>query len=130
MADGQYRTMRQIREAVRETIPDADADSIANAVRFLRERPPEGMAMESRRATNIHQYRLSEAEPAVMLPVADVARLAADIRPIIKELKTWGKASEWAQSPAALRLLAARLEKLIAPFQQNRSPQHVAGDRS
>jgi hypothetical protein len=49
-------------------------------------------------------------------PTQLVTSLVEGVKPIIKDLKEWGRHSEYEMSPSAIRMLAMQLEKLFEPL--------------
>jgi hypothetical protein len=114
MADGHWRTTGQILGLLKLNFPAADLSVVHRAIRGLLCKPPREKELISKKIGRICQYRMRDAVLVEsQVPTRFVTSLVEGVKPIIKELKQWGRHSEYEMSPSAIRMLAIQLEKLF-----------------
>jgi hypothetical protein len=129
MADGLWRTVNQILRPLQEVFPEADSTVVKNALGGLRRKPPSGKEIVSQKIGTISQYRMRDAVLTErQAPTRLVTSLVEGVKPIIRDLKEWGRHSEYEMSPSAIRMLAAQLENLFEPLTQFESSKNGSWD--
>jgi len=119
MEEGKWFTIQQLLDALRDRFPEIDLAAISNGVSGILRKPPAGKTVQVKKIGKRCRYRLRKHTAAGEAFTPDaVEGIAEAILPIIEELKHWGNAHEYEQSPVAIKRLAAQLERAIAPLVQ------------
>jgi hypothetical protein len=120
LSDGNWYTATQLAAALRKDFESATLKMATNALSHLKSRLPNGKELARKRIGRRCQYRLRDsATPAKLIPASVLTTLMEEAKPIIVELKQWGTHNEYEMSPSAIRVIAARLEKLFGALDQS-----------
>jgi DNA-binding transcriptional ArsR family regulator len=109
LGDGKTYTVNQITATVEESLPGVTATQVRNAMTELQRA---GRVENRRPGEKVARYRLTKAKTSEKTG-GPVAALYEECRPLIEELRHWGKQSRYEQAPSELLNIATRLERLF-----------------
>lgn len=130
LADGKWYTVSQVTATVEESLPGVTEEQVTAGVGHTRRNPPDGQRIEVKKIGRKCQYRLVSGSAAggpeaPAKGLEEVISLYEEARPLIEELRHWGKSSKWHQCPGELLKLAVKLERLF----ESRLPAEPARPR-
>jgi hypothetical protein len=113
LADGQWYTTAQIAATAEESLPGVTTEQVSNSMKSIHDRPPDGVKLQRKKIGKKCQYRLARRKAGADAHADALVELYEEARPIIEELRQWGRSSRWQQAPGELLKLAVQLERLF-----------------